>query len=584
MITATSDGWIKELNANDESSGGAVGVLSIVIDPISNFVNALSTIGGEQGENGELVIPIYDSNGKIVDKRHIDLKFTAESIAKSVEIFLRTLFSQSNMKIWNSLIYGYNADGTLGTTASDSLQKSIGVFAAVIDPVVKFMTVITKFGGTPDKFQIFDGDKPRTINLTEVANSISSAVTAFMNGIKPAFDSITDFDDIKRQTVEGFSKSIGSILENFAKIGETKKEQIDLATSVIDTYFETVTKISTYLNGDLPDIKVMTSVETAMLKGKSMFNMFDDVEFDKLNYKNGFESLIDIFTNVKTIMDIGIDNSDKFPVLVMEDFVNAGNTLAGFLAKNSMFSTNDFDIVNKWVDAISLISKSFETLPFIDEANGGRQKLWYIGAYIDSVNKLRQIVVSDANLAANAPMMISLVTQIGISMEKLSAMSVKDLDALSKTYESLFSRVLKASNRNNRDSVKRMNDIIKESTARLLNLDKQIINNADKRKKKLDELIETVGDFNEKLEKTSESMRDIAKYLKEIGDTDENKMNRLMSGNYTPSRDAEEHEAREKSRLERIFGYMNGVMDNKNISIQNFSLRFRRESGATAAQ
>lgn len=625
MITATSDGWIKELNANDESSGGAVGVLSIVIDPISNFVNALSTIGGEQGENGELVIPIYDSNGKIVDKRHIDLKFTAESIAKSVEAFLRTLFSQSNMKIWNSLIYGYNADGTLGTMASDSLQKSIGVFAAVIDPVVKFMTVITKFGGTPDKFQIFDGDKPRTINLTEVANSISSAITAFMNGIKPAFDSITDFDDIKKQTVEGFSKSIGSILENFAKIGETKKEQIDLATSVIDTYFETVTKISTYLNGDLPDIKVMTSVETAMLKGKSMFNMFDDVGFDKLNYKNGFESLIDIFTNVKTIMDIGIDNSDKFPVLVMEDFVNAGNTLAGFLAKNSMLGTNDFDVVNKWVDAISLIGTSFEALPFIDEANGSKQKLWYIGAYIDSANKLKQITVSDVNLAANAAVMIDLVTQIGISMEKLSAMSVKDLDALSKTYESLFSRVLKASSRNNRDSVKKMNDIIKESTARLLSLDKQIIDNSDKRKKKLDELIETVGDFNEKLEKTSESMRDIVKYLKEIGDVDENKMNRLMNGNSAGSAGQEETPARERSRSGRLFGsdndksapgnsltiadiqtaignalddFMinmednmtiaipntNGYTDTENITIQNFSLRFRREPGATAVQ
>ena len=192
MIMLTGNG--NTSSNGEESSGGAVGCLSVVIDPISNFANTLYTFAGEAGDNGNLLIPIYDRDGKQIGTRAMNLVFTANNIAKAVTTFLKTLFGPENYGTWMSLIYGYDSKGNLNNVKNENLKDSVGIFATVIAPVVQFMDIITKFGGTPDKFQIFDGDKPRTINLIEVSNAIASAVTAFITGMNPAFESMKDFD------------------------------------------------------------------------------------------------------------------------------------------------------------------------------------------------------------------------------------------------------------------------------------------------------------------------------------------------------------------------------------------------------
>ena len=510
-----------QATGDDESSGGAVGVLSVVIDPISNFVKALMTIGGEAGENGELLIPVYDKDGKLVEKRPINLVSIAQSIADAVTVFVSTLFSPGNQKMWLSLMYGYNANGELGATRSTDLKDSVGVFAAIIDPVVKFMEILTLFGGTPDKFQIFDGKESRTINLIEVSNAIALAITTFVDGLNPALEKINDFDAVKKQMIGDFAVTLGKIIENFAKVGETKKEQIDLASTIIDTYFITIDKITEKLGGELPDIKVMNNVDTIMQKAIGMIGIFKDIKFDELNYQEGFDTVLTIFTRCKDISDLAMKIPETFSFKIIQDFTDTSKILDEYFSKAPM--PNNFSVAEH-CNAMYAISMCFSDVPFIPDNDENRNRLWFVEPFVHAAVSLKQMLVGDSTYAQNAAMSIELITYMGNSMLMLSNIPAKELDDISNAYNNLLSRVIKLSSRQNSRSIIAMNDAIKDATVQMTNFDQRLVKHADDRKKKFDELIEAVGDLNEKLETTSTRMGKIADTLTAISKLDSEKL------------------------------------------------------------
>lgn len=520
MIKATKGSLIEQAT-DDESSGGAVGVLSVIIDPISNFVKALMTIGGEKGESGELLIPIYDKDGKLIEKRPIDLVAIAQSIANAVTVFVSTLFSPANQKMWLSLMYGYQSNGELGTVKSTDLQESVGVFAAIIDPVVKFMELLTLFGGTPDKFQIFDGKESRTINLVEVSNAIALAIETFINGLNPALDKINDFDAIKKQTISDFAVTLGKIIENFAKVGETKQEQVDLASVIIDTYFTTIDKITEKLSGPLPDIKVMNNVDAVMVKAISMVGIFKDIKFDELNYQEGFDTVLTIFTRCKEISDLAAKIPESFSFGLVQEFTDTSKILNEYFAKVPM--PNKLSVAEN-CDAMYIIAMCFSNTPVIPENDETKNRLWFIEPFVKATVSLKQMLITDSAYAQNASLSIDLITKMGNSMLDLSAVPAKELDDISKAYYNLLSRVIKLSDRRNTKSIVAMNNALKDSTVRMTAFDQRLVKHADERKKKLDELIEAVSDLNDKLETTGFNMGKIADTLTTISKLDSEKL------------------------------------------------------------
>lgn len=647
---ANRSAWHNMITGNmpfggEESSGGAVGCLSVVIDPISNFANALYMFAGEAGDNGNLLIPIYDRDGKQIGTRALNLVFTANNIAKAVTTFLKTLFGPENYSTWMGLIYGYDSKGNLGNVKNENLKDSVGIFATVIAPVVQFMDIITKFGGTPDNFQIFDGDKPRTINLIEVSNAIASAVTAFINGMNPAFESMKDFDLQKKQDIEYFSQAIGSILENFAKIGETKKEQIDLSVVVIDTYFTTVATITEKVKDEIATEEDMDKVDKVMQKGIAMFSIFKDIKFEELNYKKGFEAVLDVFKCCKDVADYATAIPKDFSFEIITQFTEAGKTLNEFIAGYIQYYANSKDsiaevaqvygssisliaetmsklptsevspaammvrftygarilndflatcletftgeaemplsaITDFYINAISSITTTFINLPEIEDkgeielidrftttgsilnwffvdylkkfnssfdvegvtsaylksikavANGfleiplipnndeNRAKFWFIDPYVAAAISINAMLFDNATLAENAAATIDIITQVGSSMLLLSEVPPSELDKLSNSYNNLLERVVKLSDKKNTKSVTNMNDALKDATTQMTKFDKRLIEKADDRKKKMDELIESVATLNEKLEATGEAMRNISNRLTEINSFD----------------------------------------------------------------
>ncbi len=359
---------------SENSTNNTMGAFSLIIDPISNFANAISTLGGTKDENGSLLIPVFNNEGVQTNTRSIDLEFTAESIAKSVTKFLEVLFDKKNINSWLGLVYGYDLNGNVGSAPNDSMEKSIGVFAKIIDPVVRFMDTITKFEGTADNFTIFDGEKTRTINLTDVSSAISKAITTFVDGIKTSFTSIQEFvsgeegtSSDQKDIIVMFAQSMGSILENFAKIGETKKEQIELSQTVFETYFETITKITEKVKGDIAKKEDLDKIDDVMKRGITMLTVFKDIKFEELNYKKGFSAILDVFEHCKTISEYVSKIPNNFSLDIILNFTEAGKVLNNFISEfNSKQKEYTVEVAQTYSDSITIIVTAMSGLKITD--------------------------------------------------------------------------------------------------------------------------------------------------------------------------------------------------------------------------
>ena len=522
MLNTTKGGQQIVFGADNQDS--PFSVFGEIIDPIANFAKVITDIGGET-RDGNMVLPIYDKDGRRIGERVVDLRNTAGIIANAVTLFVSTLFSGTNKDLWLSLIYNTASDGTViknGAT-NTNLKDSIGVFAQVIDPVVKFAQVISMFGGTADKFQVYDGEKVRTINLIGVATAVATAVTTFMMTLRPAFNDL-EFGIEEKSKITDFSNTVGDILENFAKIGETKVEQINVANTIIDSYVLTVKKISEVLEG-LPEIKRIIDMEAMMQKCIVLFSIFKDVKFEELNYKEGFDHFTYVFNQCAAISEISA-RVDQTAFDVIDKFVTAARTLNDFY--------NDFKAVSMpaltyFIDSISEISIMYAGLPLIPDTEENRNKLWFIEPFVAVANVIKSVLQVDASFASNTKAMLDFITGMGNSMLALGATPSTDLNEVTKAYEALLDRVIKLSTRQNVKSINAMNDAIKEATTRITKFDDRLIRHANDRKKKLDELVETVGSLNEKLEKTAKSMEDIAKDLEKISKFDEDTIKRNIN-------------------------------------------------------
>lgn len=299
----TTNAWKNMMltsSLKNENGFSSLSVFGEIIDPISNFVRVLSDIGGESDGNN-LILPIYDKDGKQIGKRSVDLLNTATVIANAVTTFVETLFGEENKNLWISLVK------TSGNT-DDGIEKGISVFAAVIDPVIKFTEVVSKFGGTPENFRIYNGKESRTINLIKIAESIAGAITAFMSALKPAFGEMQITSE-ERQRVMEFAEVTGSILESFTKIGDTKKEQINVAQTVITAFFKNFDTIKVGLQ-NMPkkeDVSLLKEVTTDIT---GLFTSFADINVKDNPFKEVSKTIDNVTSSVTNFDNRLIKNAD----------------------------------------------------------------------------------------------------------------------------------------------------------------------------------------------------------------------------------------------------------------------------------
>ena len=519
MINAVNGG--KQLIIGGNENNSPFSVFGTIIDPIANFTRVLFDLGAS-AQNDSLVIPVYDSNGKKVNERVLDVINTARIIAKAVTEFVSELFSDENKAKWISLLYTFDDKGNRLETG---LGDSIGVFALIIDPIAKFMDMVSKFGGTADDFKIYDpkSKKPRSINLMEVADAIGKAVETFVNKIKPVFSEI-GFSATESDKVNQFGIALSSILSSFAKIGDIKAEQVNTANTVLENYEKTVQKISDTV-AILPDKRRMDDMKSILTKCIDIFNMFQGIKFETLQYKEGLAHIVFVFTQCEEISRIA-KNVDTVIFDKVDRFIAAADLLQNFFKTQVYY---DKETVSQYVESIREISVMYANIPTMPDTQDNRNKLWFVEPFADAVRLVKGVIDIDSNFAVNSTQMIDFITKIGNSMLALGSTPATDLDDVSKAYTTLLERVIKLSDKRNVKSISSMNDAIKEATTRMTKFDDRLIKHANDRKRKLDELVETVGNLNEKLEKTAQSMESIAKDLEKISGIDENTITRKLN-------------------------------------------------------
>lgn len=593
----TTQAWESMLNLSSKYTGrGTIfdpaespfAAFGIIVEPIANFIKMIADIGGDSSAgDGTISFPIFDKEGNQIGTRIVNLVAVSTAISGAVTKFLETMFSDKNMAIWDSLLYKKNQWGD--RDGYSNLDKSIGVFATLIDPVVKFVEVISKFGGTADAFQVYDGEKPRTINLIEVANTIAAAVTTFMNTLRPGFEGL-EFTAGEKQTICDFAETVGQMLENFTKIGDTKQEQLDLASNAIVMYFDSVHYIKSKMDEGLPEITQITRLRDTMMEVNGLFTTFNDVKFDELNYKQGldeFKYMAEQAVLVSAILDgantaaFAAGNVFKFtvldqyldkvkmvhefivsmsgvstdslalisgiqlveqmaesyvglPVITEKDF-RLGTIIEGYISR--VKSIHDFivsirsdfgdpGVIRTGVELVELMASSYLGLPvFGNDIN----KLAFISDYVNAVSLIRTALFTH-KFNSDAIAMTDLVTSITGSVVTLTSIREGDVKAVSNAYTGFLEKMITLSSRNNRKSLTDTHEAFDELTTSMTAFDKQLIKQSDDRKKKLEELIEQVEHLNDKLETTGTSMKKLVDYLEDI---EEDKLDKAINAGQT---------------------------------------------------
>jgi hypothetical protein len=533
----TTDAWMNMIHVYNGTTPGSklmeatgseekensMGILAMVIEPVAQFARMLIDMNGEM-DGDTLAIPVYDNEGKLLYTRKVNLVSVASAIATSVSTFLKTLFSDENIAMWESLIYKKTANGT---QQDSHLADSIGVFASLIEPIVTFAEVISSFDGDENNLVVFDGDTKRVIHPIEIAKGLASAVTSFMTTLKPAFDGI-EFTAEERQKVDELANAIGGVLENFVKIGETKPEQIDLAASVIDKYFTIVSQIKTKLdNNEFPDASKITDMRQVMENTIPLFNIYKDVDFSKMNYEEGlaqFKHIVDRYAEIQKIL-INITNANDFSFL--PDFLAAIQTTDSF-TRNITEGLN-IEAVKSGSSAVSILATTYKKLPEFDESV---KKLAFVSEYVNAMVPFMEIAADNVEFSPNVVSMVNLIEHITKSILDLGTIEKTELDGVSNSYNTMLTRMVNLSSKNNRNSLKVMGDNLQGVTISMINFDNALIRKSNDRRKKLDELIEIIGKLNEKLDETSERTKKISEYIAKIAETDiKGKLNDINNSN-----------------------------------------------------
>ena len=152
--------------------------LVALIQPISDFAELISKYSGD---GSTLKVITYDEKGYAREGKTVNVIQTATTLITAVTKFCEVLYDEKNRSKWEQLSLGSSKDNP------SALEKGIGVFAAIIEPVSKFAELLTMFDAKDDNLIIPEYDKdgnlvanPRSVNVRGVASLIAGAVTTFI--------------------------------------------------------------------------------------------------------------------------------------------------------------------------------------------------------------------------------------------------------------------------------------------------------------------------------------------------------------------------------------------------------------------
>lgn len=315
----------KEGEGNMYSPGAteaAMGIFATIVDPIGNFTSTLARFS--EGDENNLMMPIYDSNGKLKETRVINVVKAATTIGNAVSTFIKTIASKG--KEWMDIYSSYEKGGLetkkvgfLGLsketvdTRHNIFAEAMGVFSSVITPIISFANMVAMFENGDDNTLItIDAStgKKRTVNVEKVALLIGGAITTLVTKLGSTFS--TQEDNLKiistnQQSIVEIMNNMSSAISGIGDVDATN------ANNVIEAYSILLAKVlSLSTTGEITSLKdsneslseLRTNISTLGNKNITI-GLNNTVEvFNKMNasLKNVKES-VDVIDKLKASID-----------------------------------------------------------------------------------------------------------------------------------------------------------------------------------------------------------------------------------------------------------------------------------------
>lgn len=367
----------------------AMGVFAMVVEPISAFAQTLTMFGTE---GDFLSIPIYDQSGKPIGSRPIDVRMVAEKIAGAVTVFAQTLVSHQD--VWQELLFGLGESKVVDKTGGlfrkeqshmeNNMEKAMGIFSALVSPVVSFANMISQFDSDGTSLTVFDEDgKKRSVNIVAVATSIGGAIDTYLNTMISVFtrnsegmNMISDYKDTVTTALDTFIQSISGItkvdpdaltgvtagLNVFIDSLNSRKESIE----GLGGLRESVAFIRSFANvmGDVSRIDTR-GMDAVVGSVNRMTSMFSELLRDDLISTESIETFSNSFKNFTAIFTTIITEKDNESIRA---FISSYSELGSLI--NGMFTIESNSGIQRTTDTLTGFLSIFSGLSSGNEVQG----------------------------------------------------------------------------------------------------------------------------------------------------------------------------------------------------------------------
>ena len=186
------------------------GILGVIVSPISEFAEMLTTLQGSA--DGKFLTPIIvDAEGNFKPGKPVDVMLTATTVSGAITTFVAGLFSQENIKSWNSL----ESKGRKAMeTVFSSLTDIIGVVRDLGDEKSINNTNLEMNIASVQKLldNVYREDFEKT---TEKLTKFSNATIQLKSNISNLDKVLIEENNKRKKNIEDFGKSIEDLLKKF---------------------------------------------------------------------------------------------------------------------------------------------------------------------------------------------------------------------------------------------------------------------------------------------------------------------------------------------------------------------------------
>jgi len=314
-------------------------VIGMITDPIAKFVDMLT--GYKESGDGMLAKITIDQQGNVKVGQAVKVADVASMVANAVSTFVSELYKKENTEKWSELIYGDRTflESLFGQTnkRADSVREIAGVLGVIMDPVVKFMDMITSLeadGKSMSKIVIDkDGNikSGKKVDVFAVANSVASLISSFVGIIYDEKNGISNKSADVAKVIEEVIKPIGTMIKTAENLS-TDKINADLVRGNADAMmYANVLLIKSVSDADPVKMSAVnasinelvnigarmgSSINKDMIlsNSKSIVSFMNDIVEDKFPKDS---KIIDKFSG--SVLDLKQSFKDLDDVLIKED-------------------------------------------------------------------------------------------------------------------------------------------------------------------------------------------------------------------------------------------------------------------------